>query len=376
MATSEHTPPASADASASAHPPADTGRAARVGLWALGLGFGGFLLWAGLAPLDEGVPSQGTVMIDTKRKTVQHLSGGIIRQVMVHEGQHVQEGQPLLELDAATMRANFESVRQRYLSLRAMQGRLQAEQADKDSISFHPDLQEAKVDPLIQVQMQTQSQLLQTRRFALRAALQAIEESIQSQQAMLQTYDAMLTQRRSQLALVQEELGNTRSLVAEGYAPRNRQLELERQLADIQTAIVELLGNTQRAQRAVAELRQQSQVRRQEYRKEVETQLAEKKVEVTFTDALRKHLAKKGFDPLMGARPMQRLIQDTIRRALADELLFGRLTEGGRLTVDIDVKTDDKGVETSEVRLDIQPLPKKERSAKSEPAEPEEATTD
>ena len=155
MATSEHTPPASADASASAHPPADTGRAARVGLWALGLGFGGFLLWAGLAPLDEGVPSQGTVMIDTKRKTVQHLSGGIIRQVMVHEGQHVQEGQPLLELDAATMRANFESVRQRYLSLRAMQGRLQAEQADKDSISFHPDLQEAKVDPLIQVQMQT-----------------------------------------------------------------------------------------------------------------------------------------------------------------------------------------------------------------------------
>lgn len=275
MATSEHTPPASADASASAHPPADTGRAARVGLWALGLGFGGFLLWAGLAPLDEGVPSQGTVMIDTKRKTVQHLSGGIIRQVMVHEGQHVQEGQPLLELDAATMRANFESVRQRYLSLRAMQGRLQAEQADKDSISFHPDLQEAKVDPLIQVQMQTQSQLLQTRRFALRAALQAIEESIQSQQAMLQTYDAMLTQRRSQLALVQEELGNTRSLVAEGYASRNRQLELERQLADIQTAIVELLGNTQRAQRAVAELRQQSQVRRQEYRKEVETQLAE-----------------------------------------------------------------------------------------------------
>ncbi|WP_453934572.1 ATP-dependent Clp protease ATP-binding subunit ClpA [Acidovorax temperans] len=109
---------------------------------------------------------------------------------------------------------------------------------------------------------------------------------------------------------------------------------------------------------------------------QLETQLAEKKVEVTFTDALRKHLAKKGFDPLMGARPMQRLIQDTIRRALADELLFGRLTEGGRLTVDIDVKIDDKGVETSEVRLDIQPLPKKERSAKSEPAEPEEATTD
>ena len=94
---------------------------------------------------------------------------------------------------------------------------------------------------------------------------------------------------------------------------------------------------------------------------QLETQLAEKKVEVTFTDALRKHLAKKGFDPLMGARPMQRLIQDTIRRALADELLFGKLVDGGRLTVDI----DDKG----EVLLDIQPLPKKEGRAKPEAEE-------
>ena len=105
---------------------------------------------------------------------------------------------------------------------------------------------------------------------------------------------------------------------------------------------------------------------------QLEQQLAEKKVEVTFTDDLRKHLAKKGFDPLMGARPMQRLIQDTIRKALADELLFGRLTEGGRLTVDIDTTDEAK----PEVKLDIQPLPKKEKGSRAEPAEPEEATAD
>lgn len=268
-------PPSSTSADETSDPStADTGRAARIGLWALGLGFGGFLLWAGLAPLDEGVPSQGTVMIDTKRKTVQHLSGGIIHKVAVHEGQTVKEGDTLIELDSATARANYESVRQRYLSLRAMQGRLAAEQLDKDVITFHPDLVEARSDPLIQIQMQTQSQLLLTRRSSLRATLQAIEESIQSQQGMLTTYDGMLNQRRNQLALVQEELKNTRSLVAEGYAPRNRQLELERQVADVNTSIVELTGSTLRAQRAIAELRQQAQVRRQEYRKEVETDLA------------------------------------------------------------------------------------------------------
>ncbi|HUL92502.1 MAG TPA: ATP-dependent Clp protease ATP-binding subunit ClpA [Burkholderiales bacterium] len=69
---------------------------------------------------------------------------------------------------------------------------------------------------------------------------------------------------------------------------------------------------------------------------QLEAQLQEKKVEAIFTDALREYLAKRGFDPLMGARPMARLIQDTIRRALADELLFGKLANGGKVTVDVD----------------------------------------
>jgi ATP-dependent Clp protease ATP-binding subunit ClpA len=94
---------------------------------------------------------------------------------------------------------------------------------------------------------------------------------------------------------------------------------------------------------------------------QLETQLDQKKVDATFTDKLRKHLAKTGFDPLMGARPMQRLIQDTIRKALADELLFGKLVDGGILTVDIDA--EDK------VSLDIQPLPKKEGKSKPETEE-------
>ena len=69
---------------------------------------------------------------------------------------------------------------------------------------------------------------------------------------------------------------------------------------------------------------------------QLEGQLHEKKVEAIFTDALRAWLAEKGFDPLMGARPMARLIQDSIRAALADELLFGRLQHGGRITIDLD----------------------------------------
>ena len=69
---------------------------------------------------------------------------------------------------------------------------------------------------------------------------------------------------------------------------------------------------------------------------QLEAQLHEKKVEAHFTDKLKEWLGQKGFDPLMGARPMARLIQDTIRSALADELLFGRLANGGTVTIDLD----------------------------------------
>jgi ATP-dependent Clp protease ATP-binding subunit ClpA len=91
---------------------------------------------------------------------------------------------------------------------------------------------------------------------------------------------------------------------------------------------------------------------------QLEAQLSEKKVEAIFTDKLKKYLAKNGFDPQMGARPMARLIQDTIRRGLADELLFGKLANGGKVTIDI----DDNG----QVVLDI-------RQSDAQPAEPVES---
>ena len=253
----------------------DTSAVARTGLWVLGLGFGGFLLWAAFAPLDEGVPTQGMVTIDTKRKTVQHLSGGIVKEVLVHEGQQVKEGEPLLRLDAAVARANYESVRQRYLGYRAMQSRLFAEQAGSAAIDFHPDVKAAMNDPLIKQQIVTQQQLIQARRAALAADLQGIEENIQGLKEQLGSYQNILVQRRNQLSLLNEELNNVRGMVKEGYAPRNRQLELERMVAESNAAIADLVGNSLRVNRQVAELGQRSMARKQEYRKEIESQLAD-----------------------------------------------------------------------------------------------------
>ena len=256
-------------------------RAGRIGLWTLALGFGGFLMWAAFAPLDEGVPSLGMVAIDTKRKAVQHLSGGIVKAVLVREGDRVQQDQLLMQLDATTTQANHGASRQRYLGLRAEQARLTAEYLGAPALVFHPDVLAAAGEPFVAQQMQIQQQLFETRARLLASDLQSMEENIQGLLGMQQAYASMLRNRQAQQRLLEEELRNLRGLVDQGYAPRNRQLELERQLADANTTIADMQGNSVRAQRGIAEQRQRMLSRQQEQRKEIQSRLAEVDREVS-----------------------------------------------------------------------------------------------
>lgn len=259
---------------------ADARRASRVGLWALAIGFGGFLLWASFAPLDEGVAAPGQVSIETHRKPVQHLTGGIVKEVLVHEGQQVKEDQVLIRLDPATTKANFEQSRQKYLTLRAMEGRLLAEQTRSSKITFHPDLIQESKDPMIKALMTTQEQLLAARQSNLNADLQSLRQQIEGQQQSVQAYQSMIESRKTQLSLLKEELKNTRDLVADGYAPRARQWELERNVADVSAAMSDLQGNILRSLASIGDLRSRLISREQEYRKDVEQQMADVKSQV------------------------------------------------------------------------------------------------
>jgi protease secretion system membrane fusion protein len=156
-----------------------------------------------------------------------------------------------------------------------MQSRLFAEQIGNKTISFHPDVQSAMNDPLIKQQVATQKQLIQARQADIADELQGLEENMQGLKEQLGSYQNVLVQRRNQLSLLTEELNNTRTMVKEGYAPRNRQLELERMLAESNASIADLTGSSLRISRQVAELTQRSVARKQEYRKEVESQLAD-----------------------------------------------------------------------------------------------------
>jgi len=97
--------------------PTDARRPLRLGLWALLIGFGGFLLWATLMPLSSGVPSSGSVVVDGRRKAIQHLSGGVVKQILVREGQSVKEGDILMRMDDSLALANKSSAESQLKSI-------------------------------------------------------------------------------------------------------------------------------------------------------------------------------------------------------------------------------------------------------------------
>ena len=252
----------------------------RLGLWIILLGFGGLVFWASTAPLGEGVPAQASVVIDTKRKPIQHQTGGIVKDVQVREGEWVQEGQVLLELEDANAKAQFEGVRQQYLALRASESRLIAEQLGLASIDFHSDLKSAVSESFAKRHMANHQQIFESRRKSLSSELAALQENVLGLEAQQVGSKALLIQRRASLAILREQAQQTRTLAEEGYLPRNRQLELDRQLSDLVGQISDLEAGIERGSRSIAEIRLRIEQRRSDYRKEVDTQLADARREV------------------------------------------------------------------------------------------------
>ena len=258
----------------------DTRRPIRLGFGVLVLGFGGALLWAGLAPLDEGVPAAATISIETRRNTIQHFSGGVVQQVFVKDGQHVKAGDDLLLLGDAQAQANLASVQQNYYGLRASESRLLAEQAGRSAVDFHPDLRAVAGEASVKQHMAVQIELFNARRSALRSELRAGEDGIAALQAQIAGFVDMARNRQAQSRLMADQLGNLRTLAEQGYAPRSQLLQLEQAQAELQSLVAELDANTRRARKSIDEARQRLAQRQQEYLQEVASQLADIRREV------------------------------------------------------------------------------------------------
>ena len=289
----------------------------RWGMWLVIVGFGGFLSWASFAPLDRGVPVSGSVVVTGNRKAVQHPGGGVIAQLRVHDGDKVQAGQVLVVMNTVSTQTRRDALQSQLRSLQLQTARLRAERTGESELELLPELMAASDEPEVMEQLALQRQLLVNRRAALRSELAAVDEGVAGTEALLAGMQSLLRSKQQQKQLLNEQLSGIRGLAAKGYVARNQLLSMEGQLASVEGEMAETHGSIGRLQRQVIELRLQAQQRRDEYSKEVNTQLADGQAQIA---ALKNQLEKAEAD-----------LQDTQIRAPVAGTVVGMavFTEGG-----------------------------------------------
>jgi len=215
--------------------------------------FGGFGGWAAFAPLESAAIAPGVVSVDSKRKTVQHLEGGIVASILVREGDLVKAGQPLVHLDDTQARAQLGLVTGQYRSAVALEARLEAELEGLDAIAFPEVLLavagNADVDKLIS----TQNRLFRSRAESLVNQTNILRQRIAQLREEITGTQAEMTAQDRQLALVGEELATTEQLLARGYERRPRLLDLQRQQAEITGARAQNKARIARAHQSIGE---------------------------------------------------------------------------------------------------------------------------
>lgn len=253
----------------------DDARPRRWGWLLLVLGFGSFAAWAALAPLDSGVPAPGTVVVSGNRKAVQSLVNGKIAALHAREGDKVDSGQLLVRLDDTQARAQLHMARAQWVSAAAAQARLAAERQGLSYVAYPPELLLHSQDAHARAAMALQTDSLRTRQRNLSAEMAAMQENINGTEAQIVGTEASRRARELQRELLQQELLGQRELAAEGLLARNRVSEQERALAALAGAIAEDVAVVARARQSVAEVRARMVLRREEVRKEIESQMAD-----------------------------------------------------------------------------------------------------
>jgi protease secretion system membrane fusion protein len=234
-----------------------------------------FVVWAALAPLDEGVVAPGVVQTESRRKPIQHPTVAVIELVLVKEGQQVKAGDPLVQLDDAQVSGNFLALRAQYLALKATESRLQAESQGLAAIRFDPALTQSGNREAAAEFMNQERRLFEARRLAFDADLAVLKQSVMSGQEQEKAFLVQLDGAKVQQAMIQEQLQASRDLAKGGFVSRTRLLEDEKAGASIIAQVNTLIANLERVRTTNVELQLRINQRRQEFLQEVDTRATE-----------------------------------------------------------------------------------------------------
>jgi membrane fusion protein, epimerase transport system len=205
------------------------------GCIALVAGTGALGVWAALAPLSGAVVAEGVVRDEGERKTVQHQEGGIVKAILVKDGDHVKAGQVLLTLDNVRPDAEVTALQSQLDDEQAKAARLEAERDMKDSITFPPQLAQRSSDARIAALLQRERTLFDAEHQALTGQLSLLQEQMAQTQQEIATETALVHTSEQSLGISKQELQVNEQLRAEGYVTETKMMELRRAAADYQS---------------------------------------------------------------------------------------------------------------------------------------------
>lgn len=258
----------------------DDRRFRRLGLVIVAAVFGGLGTWAAVAPLDSAAVGRGVMMVDSYRKTVQHLEGGIVRAIHVRDGDTVVRGQVLVTLDDTQARAQLELQRGQYLIAMAREARLAAQRDGLPKVVYPNVLLQTASDVRLRETLQLQNQIFQARRSALEGEIGLYGQQIEQLGAKVRGLQAQQHSQQQLATSYRGELTDFESLLKEGYAERQKVRELERNLAGSEGQRGQLMADIAGTQTQIGETRLKVVQLRMDFQREVSKELAEVQAEL------------------------------------------------------------------------------------------------
>lgn len=244
-----------------------------IGLFIVLITFGGFGSWAVFAPLDSAASAPGVVTVQSYRKTVQHLEGGIVKELLVHDGDVVEAGAPLIILDDTQWRAEFEMIKGQLVAAQATEARLQAERDDQAKINFSKLLETNT--PRAAEARDTESSLFKARRISYLGEISVLEKRIGQLNEQIKGLEAVIRSKGALDKSYAGEIKELNELLAEGFVDKQRLLDQERRQNMLKSEVADQRSEIIRTQLQINETQLQILQRKKDFHADVVTKLVD-----------------------------------------------------------------------------------------------------
>ncbi|MGH1421479.1 MAG: HlyD family type I secretion periplasmic adaptor subunit [Hyphomonas sp.] len=251
-----------------------------IGWFAIISVFGGLVAWSVFAPFEGAVLTQGQISVESNQQAIQHLEGGIVREIFVREADYVEQGQQLLSLDATTTAAGLQALEARLFELLGTEARLLAERDKSTSLVLRESFADLADSPAMGAILSAQRSLLSARSDSRRTQTRILRQRVEQLETRIDGMTREISEKDAQILLLRDEIQRFEQLVAKGLAPEVRVLALRRELSEIEGMRQSLLSDISATRVQIGEALTEISKLSQTFQEDVLTQLRDVQTQI------------------------------------------------------------------------------------------------